>query len=118
MSIKIRRGANLVTVADVPRAGMPEAVQVVSDAAATIDASAGTMVSWTPTGAKTLQGISSLPNGLSLTLMIADGSVDWLTVINRWVTGEAPDITDPGTHVVVVWRIGDLNYGAYVGNAT
>jgi hypothetical protein len=73
----------------------------------------------------TLSGASTPTDGLSdgdhCTLMIDDGSaatIDWSSVVDQWLGGEAPELPTTGYAVVVLWKQGTTVYAVHAGDAS
>ena len=81
----------------------------------------GSIQTWTLSGASTpTQG--TWANGQSMTLLIDDGTantIDWSSLGVVWKTngGNAPTLLTTGLTVIQLWEVGDVIYGARVGDA-
>jgi hypothetical protein len=83
-----------------------------------IDPINGTVQTWE------LEGNSvptiEIEGGQSITLMIADGTsaytVDWSGVVHSWVGGTAPELPETGFAVITLWQVGNVVYGAHMGD--
>lgn len=109
------------TVSDVIIDGSyTEEVFAVTGTTPALSPSNGTIQTWSLTGASTPTS-GTWNNGQSITLMIDDGtanSINWTSLAVTWKTngGTAPTLQTTGFTVLVLWKVGNVIYGARVGD--
>lgn len=98
--------------------GFTETVYAITDVGgASISPANGTIQTWT-LGASRTPNAGTFNAGQSLTLMITSGSftVTWTSIGVTWVGGSAPTLaTGTYKNVIVLWKVGSVVYGNYVG---
>jgi hypothetical protein len=101
--------------------GFTETVFAITDGASVdINPANGTIQTWT-LGANRTPTAASFANGQSVTLMITAGSftVTWTTIAVTWVGGTAPTLaTSTNKNFLVLWKIGGVVYGNFVGSSS
>ena len=101
--------------------GYTEEIFAVTGTTPALSPTNGTIQTWTLSGNSTpTQGTWN--NGQSMTLMIDDGSaytITWTSLAVTWKTngGSAPTLNTTGFTVIQLWEVGNVIYGARVGDA-
>ena len=101
--------------------GYTEEIFAVTGTTPALSPTNGSIQTWTLSGASTpTQG--TWANGQSITLLIDDGTantIDWSSLGVVWKTngGNAPTLLTTGLTVIQLWEVGDVIYGARVGDA-
>ena len=63
--------------------------------------------------------VSGWVSGDSITLKVADGTaftITWTTIGVVWIGGTAPTLATSGWTHIVLWRVGSVYYGKYIGD--
>jgi hypothetical protein len=95
-----------------------ETVYALSGTTPALDATNGTVQTWTLSGNST--PTDGLATGESVTLMIADDAdytVTWPAMTWKTDAGTAPTLNTAGYTAIVIWKVGADLYGARVGDA-
>lgn len=101
--------------------GYTEEIFAVTGTTPALSPTNGSIQTWTLSGNSTpTQG--TWANGQSLTLMIDDGTaftINWTSLAVTWKTngGVAPTLNLTGFTVIQLWEVGNVIYGARVGDA-
>jgi hypothetical protein len=101
--------------------GYTEEIFAVTGTTPALSPTNGSVQTWTLTGASTpTQG--TWANGQSITLLIDDGTantINWSSLAVTWKTngGSAPTLLTTGLTVIQLWEVGNVIYGARVGDA-
>jgi len=101
--------------------GYTEEIFAVSGTTPALSPTNGSIQTWTLSGNSTpTQG--TWANGQSITLMIDDGSaftITWSSLAVTWKTngGVPPPLNTTGFTVIQLWEVGNVIYGARVGDA-
>jgi hypothetical protein len=101
--------------------GYTEEIFAVSGTTPALSPTNGSIQTWTLSGNSTPTA-GTWANGQSLTLMIDDGSastVTWTSLAVTWKTngGTAPTLNTTGFTAIQLWEVGNVIYGARVGDA-
>jgi hypothetical protein len=101
--------------------GYTEEVFAVTGTTPALSPTNGSVQTWTLTGASTPTA-GTWANGQSITLLIDDGTantITWTSLTVTWKTngGSAPTLLTTGLTVIQLWKVGDVIYGARVGDA-
>ena len=113
--------ANKTLTAAILNDGYTEEIFAVSGTTPALSPTNGSIQTWTLSGNSTpTQG--TWANGQSLTLMIDDGTastVTWTSLAVTWKTngGTAPTLNLTGFTAIQLWEVGNVIYGARVGDA-
>lgn len=95
-----------------------EQVHAITGTTPALDPANGTVQTWTLTGNST--PTANIPNGQSMTLMVADGTsaftIDWSGAVGSWIGGSAPALPETGYAVITLWAVGGVVYGAGMGD--
>lgn len=97
-----------------------ESIYVVSGTTPALTPANGTIQVWTLTGNSTPTLEGTFLSGRSMTLMIDDGTaytITWPSVTWKTDAGTAPALNTAGLTAIQLWRVGDITYGARVGDA-
>lgn len=97
-----------------------ESIYVVSGTTPALTPANGTIQVWTLTGNSTPTLEGTFIAGRSMTLMIDDGTaytITWPSVTWKTDAGTAPALNTSGLTAIQLWRVGDIVYGARVGDA-
>lgn len=97
-----------------------ESIYVVSGTTPALTPANGTIQVWTLTGNSTPTLEGTFIAGRSMTLMIDDGTaytITWPSVTWKTDGGTAPALNTSGLTAIQLWRVGDIVYGARVGDA-
>lgn len=97
-----------------------ESIYVVSGTTPALTPANGTIQVWTLTGNSTPTLDGTFLSGRSMTLMIDDGTaytITWPSVTWKTDAGTAPALNTAGLTAIQLWRVGDIVYGARVGDA-
>ena len=98
--------------------GYTETVFALTGTTPDLDPANGTVQTWVLPGNST--PTSSIAAGQSMTLMIDDDAgftITWPSVNWRTNAGTAPTLNTTGFTAIVLWNVGDVLYGARVGDA-
>jgi len=101
--------------------GYTEEIFAVTGTTPALSPTNGSIQTWTLSGASTpTQG--TWANGQSITLLIDDGTantINWSSLGVVWKTngGNAPTLLTTGLTVIQLWEVGNVIYGARVGDA-
>ncbi len=101
--------------------GYTEEVFAVTGTTPALSPTNGSIQTWALTGNSTpTQG--TWANGQSITLMIDDGTantITWTSLAVNWKTdaGASPTLNTTGFTVIALWKVGNVIYGARVGDA-
>jgi hypothetical protein len=101
--------------------GYTEEIFAVTGTTPALSPTNGSIQTWTLSGNSTPTA-GTWANGQSLTLMIDDGTaftVTWSSLAVTWKTngGSAPTLQTTGVTAIQLWKVGDVIYGARVGDA-
>lgn len=100
--------------------GYKEEIFTITDGASVdLNPANGSIQLWT-LGANRSPTATNFTNGQSMTLMIDDGTaytITWPSVTWKTNGGVAPTLNTTGYTVVVLWEVGNVLYGARVGDA-
>jgi hypothetical protein len=99
--------------------GYTEEVFSVTGTTPAISPTNGSIQTWTLT-ANSNPTIGTWTAGQSVTLMIDDGTaytITWSSVTWKTDSGTAPALNTSGLTAIQLWRVGDIVYGARVGDA-
>lgn len=101
--------------------GYTEQIFAISGTTPILSPTNGSIQTWTLTAASTPTA-GTWADGQSLTLMVDDGTaytITWTSLGVTWKTesGAAPTLNTSGYTVIVLWKVGNVIYGARVGNA-
>jgi hypothetical protein len=101
--------------------GYTEEIFAVTGTTPALSPTNGSVQTWTLTGASTPTA-GTWANGQSITLLIDDGTantITWTSLAVTWKTngGSAPTLLTTGLTVIQLWKVGDVIYGARVGDA-
>ena len=98
--------------------GLTETVFNITDGASVdINPANGSYQTWT-LGANRTPTATSFAAGQSVTLMIADGTafaITWTTLGVTWVGGTAPTLPTTTWALILLWKVGSVIYGSYLG---
>ena len=97
--------------------GVRETVIALSGTTPAIDPTAGTIATWTLSGASTPTFGAGWAEGESILLMIDDGAgntITWPTM--QWAGGTAPTLPTTGYAVVTLFKVGATFYGTSAGD--
>ena len=97
--------------------GVQETVIALSGTTPAIDPTAGTIATWTLSGASTPTFGAGWAEGESILLMIDDGAgntITWPTM--QWAGGTAPTLPTTGYAVVTLFKVGATFYGTSAGD--
>jgi hypothetical protein len=92
---------------------------ILDGASVDLDPANGTIQTWT-LGASRSPTATGFANGQSMTLLIDDGTdytITWPSVTWKTDGGIAPTLETTGVTVIVLWKVGNVLYGARVGDA-
>jgi hypothetical protein len=101
--------------------GYTEEIFAVTGTTPALSPTNGSIQTWELTGASTPTA-GTWANGQAITLLIDDGTantITWSSVAVTWKTngGSAPALLTTGLTVIQLWKVGDVVYGARVGDA-
>ena len=101
--------------------GYTEEIFAVSGTTPALSPTNGSIQTWTLSGGSTPTA-GTWANGQSITLMIDDGSahtITWTSLAVTWKTGggTAPTLQTTGFTAIALWKVGNVIYGARVGDA-
>lgn len=101
--------------------GYTEEIFAVSGTTPALSPTNGSIQTWTLSGGSTPTA-GTWANGQSITLMIDDGSahtITWTALAVTWKTGggTAPKLQTTGFTAIALWKVGNVIYGARVGDA-
>jgi hypothetical protein len=101
--------------------GYTEEIFAVTGTTPALSPTNGSIQTWTLSGNSTPTA-GTWANGQSMTLMIDDGTastVTWTSLAVTWKTngGTAPILNTTGFTVIQLWEVGNVIYGARVGDA-
>jgi hypothetical protein len=101
--------------------GYTEEIFAVTGTTPALSPTNGSVQTWTLTGASTPTA-GTWANGQAITLLIDDGTaytITWSSLAVTWKTngGSAPTLLTSGLTVIQLWKVGDVVYGARVGDA-
>lgn len=101
--------------------GYTEEVFAVTGTTPALSPTNGSIQTWTLLGGA-IPTAGTWNNGQSLTLMVSDGpngTINWSSVGVTWKTngGAAPTLNTSGYTVIQLWKVGDVIYGARVGDS-
>jgi hypothetical protein len=101
--------------------GYTEEIFAVTGTTPALSPTNGSIQTWTLSGNSTPTA-GTWANGQSMTLMIDDGTartINWTSLAVTWKTngGTAPTLNTTGFTVIQLWEVGNVIYGARVGDA-
>lgn len=108
-------GGNLT--GDLQVKGVRETVTALSGTTPAIDPTAGSIATWTLSGASTPTFGAGWAEGESILLMIDDGAgyaITWPTM--QWAGGTAPTLPTSGYAAITVFKVGATFYGTSAGD--
>lgn len=113
--------SNLTLSGTVLNDGYTEEVFAISGTSPALSPNNGSIQTWTLT-ANSTPTLGTWANGQSMTLMIDDGTartISWTILAVTWKTntGLAPTLNTTGFTAIALWRVGNIIYGARVGDA-
>lgn len=101
--------------------GYTEEIFAVTGTTPALSPTNGSIQTWTLTASSTPTA-GTWANGQSITLMVDDGTdytITWTSLSVTWKTdgGSAPTLNTSGYTAIALWKVGNVIYGARVGNA-
>lgn len=92
---------------------------ITDGASVEIDPANGDWQTWTLTASRTPTAATSWANGKSVELWVADGTaytVTWSTIPVTWLDTQTPVLPTSGYARIMLTKLGDVFYGAWLGN--